>query len=149
MRFIVLIVALIFGTIATAQAGEGLVVKTSPYGVGETLDRLEAIFKKKGITVFARIDHAAGAAKIGKTMPATQVLIFGNPNLGTPLMESQRKIGIALPLKVLAWEENGTVKIAYTKPSQLARRYGVVDRDPVLAKMAGALDNLTNAAIKQ
>ncbi|NKB60481.1 MAG: DUF302 domain-containing protein [Alphaproteobacteria bacterium] len=149
MRLIVLSFILVFSTLSTVQAGEGLVVKNSPYSVGETLDRLEAIFKKKGITVFARIDHAAGAAKIGKTMPATQVLIFGNPKLGTPLMESQRKIGIALPLKVLAWEADGTVKIAYTKPSQLARRYGVVDRDPVLAKMSGALDHLTNAAIKQ
>ena len=64
-------------------------------------------------------------------------------------MESQRKIGIALPLKILAWEANGKVKIAYTKPSQLAKRYGVVDRDPVLAKIAGALNKLTNAAIKR
>lgn len=149
MRFVLVACAILFATLTTASAGEGLVIKSSPYSVSETLDRLEAIFKKKGITVFARIDHAAGAAKIGKTMEPTQLLIFGNPKLGTPLMESQRKIGIALPLKILAWEANGKVNIAYTKPSQLARRYGVVDRDPVLAKMTGALNNLTNAAIKK
>ncbi len=149
MRLLILAFAMLFGAFSIAHAGEGLVVKSSPYSVSETLDRLEGIFKKKGITVFARVDHAAGAAKIGKTMEPTQLLIFGNPKLGTPLMESQRKIGIALPLKVLAWEANGKVNIAYTKPSQLARRYGVVDRDPVLAKMAGALNNLTNAAIKK
>jgi uncharacterized protein (DUF302 family) len=148
MRFLIIAFALLFGGVSAAFAGEGLVTKTSPYSVSKTLDRLEAIFKKKGITVFARVDHAAGAAKIGKTMEPTQLLIFGNPKLGTPLMESQRKIGIALPLKILAWEANGKVRIAYTKPSQLAKRYGVVDRDKVLGKMAGALNKLTNAAIK-
>ena len=135
--------------VAPAQAGEGLAIKASPYTVSQTIDRLETIFKKKGITVFARIDHAAGAAKVGKSLPPTELIIFGNPKLGTPLMESSRKIGIALPLKILAWEDNGKVKIAYTRPSQLARRYGVVDRDPVLQKIAGALNNLTNAAIKK
>ncbi len=149
MRTVFLAFIVLLAAIAPANAGEGLVIKASPYGVAKTIDRLEAIFKKKGITVFARIDHAAGAAKIGKSMPPTQLIIFGNPKLGTPLMESQRKIGIALPLKILAWEANGKVKIAYTKPSQLAKRYGVVDRDPVLAKIAGALNKLTNAAIKR
>lgn len=148
MRFAILTFALVFGLFSAAQAGEGLVVKTSPHSVGKTLDRLEAIFAKKGITVFARVDHAAGAAKVGQKMEPTQLLIFGNPKLGTPLMQSQRKIGIALPLKVLAWKADGKVQIAYTKPSQLARRYGVVDQDAILAKMAGALNNLTNAAIK-
>jgi uncharacterized protein (DUF302 family) len=149
MRTVFLAFIVLLAAIAPANAGEGLVIKASPYGVAKMIDRLEAIFKKKGITVFARIDHAAGAAKIGKSMPPTQLIIFGNPKLGTPLMESQRKIGIALPLKILAWEANGKVKIAYTKPSQLAKRYGVVDRDPVLAKIAGALNKLTNAAIKR
>ncbi len=149
MRSLIFAFALLFIAGSAAQAGEGLVVKSSPYSVAKTLDRLEGIFKKKGITVFARIDHAAGAAKVGEKMEPTQLIIFGNPKLGTPLMQSQRKIGIALPLKVLAWESKGTVKIAYTKPSQLSKRYGVVDRDPVLRKIAGALDKLTNAAIKK
>lgn len=149
MRVIFFTLFALVAAVAPAQAGEGLAIKASPYSVSQTIDRLEAIFKKKGITVFARIDHAAGAAKVGKSLPPTELIIFGNPKLGTPLMESSRKIGIALPLKILAWEDNGKVKIAYTKPSQLARRYGVVDRDPVLHKIAGALNNLTNAAIKK
>jgi uncharacterized protein (DUF302 family) len=149
MRTVLVAAIILFAAVTPAAAGEGLVTKASPYSVSKTIDRLEAIFKKKGITVFARIDHAAGAAKIGKTLPPTELIIFGNPKLGTPLMESVRKIGIALPLKILAWEADGKVKIAYTKPSQLARRYGVVDRDPVVAKIAGALNNLTNAAIKK
>lgn len=149
MRILFLTAALLLAAFTPASAGEGLVVKASPYSVAETIDRLEAIFKKKGITVFARIDHAAGAAKIGDSLPPTELIIFGNPKLGTPLMKSQRKIGIALPLKVLAWEDGGKVKIAYTKPSQLAKRYGVHDQDPVVQKIAGALNNLTNAAIKK
>lgn len=102
MRTTVIAIFALFAMVTAAQAGEGLVVKASPYSVKETLDRLENIFKKKGITVFARIDHAAGAAKIGETLPPTELIIFGNPKLGTPLMQSQRKIGVALPLKILA-----------------------------------------------
>ncbi|MBT4703610.1 MAG: DUF302 domain-containing protein [Rhodospirillaceae bacterium] len=148
MRFFLITLTVVFCVATSAHANDALVVKTSPHSVSKTLDKLEAIFKKKGITVFARIDHAAGAAKVGVKMLATQLLIFGNPKLGTPLMQSQRKIGLALPLKVLAWESDGKVKIAYTKPTLLAKQYNVVDRDKVFAKMAGALDKLTNAAIK-
>ncbi|MBH62370.1 MAG: hypothetical protein CL569_07970 [Alphaproteobacteria bacterium] len=149
MRIVILVIFALFAAVAPAQAGESLVVKTSPYSVKKTIDRLEAIFNKKGITVFARVDHAAGAAKVGKSRPPTELIIFGNPKLGTPLMKSSRKIGIALPLKVLAWREGGKVKLAYTKPSRLAQRYSVVDRDPVIKKITGALNNLTNAAIKK
>ena len=99
--------------------------------------------------MFARVDHAAGAAKVGKTLPPTELIIFGNPKPDTPLMKSSRKIGIALPLKILAWREDGKVKLAYTKSARLAQRYGVVDRDPIIQKITGALNNLTNAAIKK
>ena len=149
MRIVLLAIFTLFAVQTPALAGESLVVKTSPYSVKKTIDRLETIFNKKGITVFARVDHAAGAAKVGKTLPPTELIIFGNPKLGTPLMKSSRKIGIALPLKILAWREDGKVKLAYTKPARLAQRYGVVDRDPVIQKIIGALNNLTNAAIKK
>ena len=102
MRTLFLAVFILFAGLAPAQAGESLVVKTSPYSVKKTIDRLEAIFNKKGITVFARVDYAAGAAKVGKSLPPTELIIFGNPKLGPPLIKSSRKIGIALPLKVLA-----------------------------------------------
>ncbi len=134
---------------APATAGGALVVKQSPYSVKVTLDRLSAILAKKGITVFARIDHAAGARKVGRDMAPTELLIFGNPKLGTPLMRADRRIGLDLPLKALAWRgADGTVRLAYADPDALKRRYGITGVDAVFAKMKGALDKLTNAALK-
>ncbi len=132
-----------------ASAGGDLIVKQSPHSVTVTLDKLEAVMKKKGITIFARIDHATGAKKVGADMAPTQVLIFGNPKMGTPLMQSNRTIGIDLPLKVLAWKgADGKVRLAYTKPAVLAKRHAIGDRAKVFQKMTGALNKLTNAAIK-
>ncbi len=131
-------------------ADQGMIYKQSPYGVKETLDRLEKVFKKKGITVFARVNHAAGAKKIGAKLPPTETIIFGNPKIGTPLMQSDRHIGIDLPLKVLAWrDETGKVTIAYNDPGYLARRHHINNRDKVFKGMAGALNKLTDAAIKK
>jgi len=133
-----------------AKADAGLIVKSSPYSVPETLDRLEAIFKKKGLTVFTRIDHAAGAARVNMDLAPTQVLIFGNPKLGTPLMQSQPEVAIALPLKAVAWQDKaGKVWLGYTKPSVMASRFGITDRPGIIKKMTGALNKLTNAALKK
>ncbi len=150
-RNAVLTVCLILGLglaipAGTAAAGEGMIVKKSQFGAVETLDRFEKIAKSKGITVFARIDHAAGAGRVGHTMAPTQVLIFGNPKMGTPLMRATRSIAIDLPLKLLAWEDDGGSWIAYNDPDYLAKRHGNTVNE-VLAKMAGTLDKLTNAAI--
>ncbi len=83
----------------------GLIVKESSFSVSETLDRLEALFEERGIRAAARVDHAAAAVSVEKELRPSQVLIFGNPNLGTPLMQSNPVIGIDLPLKVLAWKD--------------------------------------------
>ena len=132
---------------SAALAHSGLIVKPSTHGVTETLDRLEAVLKKKGVTVFARVDHAAGAKKAGLALAPTQVLIFGNPKLGTPLIQSNRAIGIDLPLKVLAWkDDNGKVWLAYNDPAYLAKRHAIADRGPVFAKMAKILGKLTGIA---
>lgn len=148
MRLILLVAMLMLMT-PTVQAGEKLVVKQSPHTVSKTLDRLTAIMQKKGITIFARVDHAAGAKKAGLDLKPTQLLIFGNPKLGTPLMQANRHIGIDLPLKALAWEDDdGKVWLGYTAPSALKDRFDISSRDEVFKKMTGALDKLTGAAIK-
>ncbi len=135
-------------TLLPAHAADDLVVKPSAHGVGETLDRLETILKKNGLTIFARIDHTAGAKKAGMDMKPTQLLLFGNPKMGTPLMLSNRRIGIDLPIKVLAWQdEGGAVWIAYNDPAFLKSRHAITDRDPVFGKMTSALGKLTDAAI--
>ncbi|MEQ8226619.1 MAG: DUF302 domain-containing protein [Rhodospirillales bacterium] len=129
----------------TAWAADGLIVKASPYAPKETLDRLEKVLKSKGITVFARIDHAAGAGKVGQSMDATEILIFGNPKIGTPLMQDTRSIGIDLPLKALAWQDDKGSWIAYNDPKWLAKRHGN-KTDLIITKMTGILDKLTDAA---
>ena len=149
MRFLAILAVSLLPLVSAAQAGDDLIVKESPHSVPKTLDRLSVILEKKGITVFARIDHAAGAKKVEQSLRPTQVLIFGNPKLGTPLMTANQRIGIDLPLKALAWEDKaGKVWLAYTKPSTLQDRFNIDGRDEVFKKMTGALDKLTSAALK-
>jgi uncharacterized protein (DUF302 family) len=104
----------------------GLISLASKHRVKETIDRLEAALKAKGIGIFARIDHAAGAASVGMPLRPTELLIFGNPKSGTPLMQAEQTIGIDLPLKMLAWEDAaGQVVLSYNDVEWLAHRHGV------------------------
>jgi uncharacterized protein (DUF302 family) len=125
---------------AFPMSEDGLITVASNYPVKETLDRLEADLKAKDIRVFARIDHAAGAASVALPLRPTEVLIFGSPKGGTPLMQSSQTIGIDLPLKVLAWEDaGGKVWITYNDPAWLARRHRL---GPETAAGVNALTNL-------
>lgn len=113
---------------------EGLVISPSAYGPKQTMDRLAAAVESRGITVLARIDHGAAAAKVGMELRPTEVLIFGNPRAGTPLMQATQTIGIDLPLKALVYEdENGATHLAYNDPAWLARRHGAEAEDAVAA----------------
>lgn len=126
---------------------DGLVTIASNYSVEETLDRLEVDLKAKDITVFVRIDHAAGAASVAMPLRPTELLIFGNPKSGTPLMQSNQTIGIDLPLKVLAWQDaGGKVWLTYTDPRWLARRHRLASgTDASVAALATVLANLVKA----
>ncbi|MFZ0469953.1 MAG: DUF302 domain-containing protein [Thiogranum sp.] len=129
-------------------ADNGLITLKSPYSVDQTLDRFEQALKSKGMTVFTRIDHAKGAAGVDLKLRPTTVLIFGNPKIGTLLMQSQQTAGIDLPLKLLAWQDaDGQVWIAYNDPGYIAERHDIKDRDPVIAKMRKAMGNFTAQAI--
>ena len=143
---LILISSLLFVPFAQA-ADNGLITMKSPHSVDETLDRFEAAVKSKGMTVFARIDHTKGAAKVDLELRPTQVLIFGNPKIGTLLMQSNQTAGIDLPLKLLAWQDaDGQVWIAYNDPGYLVQRHNISDRDEVVAKMRKALGNFTAMA---
>ena len=134
----------------SVQAADGLVVKTSDFGVTKTIDRLGIALERKGITVFKRINHAKGAARVGLNLAAAEVILFGNPKLDTPLMQSNPMIGLDLPLKALAWEAaDGSVKLAYTDADWLAKRYGITDKAKVFKVMAGALNKFTDMATKR
>ena len=146
MRKIVLLL-LVISFAPAALADEGIVKKLSARSVQDTMDNLEGIVKKKGFTVFARVDHAAGASKVGETLRPTQLLIFGNPKVGTALMTSSQSIGLDLPIKVLAWEDSeGMVWLAYNEPAYIAERHGIEDKEAVVSKMTGALKGITDAA---
>jgi uncharacterized protein (DUF302 family) len=104
----------------------GLITVPSNYSVKQTLDRLETALKAAGITIFARVDHAGGAASVGLALRPTELLIFGNPKGGTPLMQANQMIGLDLPLRVLAWEdEAGNANLTYNDVDWLATRYNL------------------------
>jgi uncharacterized protein (DUF302 family) len=131
-------------------ADDRVVAKKSAHSVAATLDRLTEVLTARGIGIAARIDHAAGAQRAGQSLKPTQVLIFGNPKLGTPLMQSNRRIGLDLPMKVLAWEDDaGQVWVAYVRPEALKSDHAIGDRDEVFREMSQALDKLTDEAVKE
>jgi len=104
----------------------GLVHLRSPYSVAETLRRLESVLKARNLSVFARVDHSGEAAKVGLSMRPTQLIIFGSPTAGTPLMIASPTLAIDLPLKALAWEDaEGTVWLSYNRPDYLQRRHEI------------------------
>lgn len=131
----------------TALAADGLLAMKSPYPAKETMARVEEQAKTRGLTVVARVDHSAGAIKVGKTLRATELLIFGNPQGGTPFMECAQSVGIDLPLKALVWEDaQGQVWLGYNDPAWVARRHGVGDC-PAALGMAKALSGLADAVV--
>ena len=106
----------------------GIITHPSPYSVPETLDRLEALLQTKNIKVFTRVDHSGEAEKAGLHMPPTQLLIFGNPKGGTPIMLAAPLSGIDLPLKALAWQDGeGEVWLSYNDPQYLKSRFSLPD----------------------
>jgi len=108
------------------NSGEGIITKPSKYSVPETLHRLETILTEKGIKIFTLVDHSGEAEKAGLKMPPTQLLIFGNPKGGTPVMLAAPTSAIDLPLKALAWQDaGGQVWLSYNDPAYLERRFGL------------------------
>jgi uncharacterized protein (DUF302 family) len=133
---------------AWAQDNADFVVKPSAHSVQETMDRLEAIVLDKDFKVLARIDHAALAQSVDMNLAPAQVLVFGKPALGTPLMEKNPMIGLDLPLKVIVYRDAaGDVWLAYTKPEVLvAGRYGIEGEDERIEMMTKGLGAMTDAA---
>ena len=126
---------------------EGLTTIASNFGPKETMDRLETEIRTKGMEVFARIDHAAGAAEAGLNLRPTELVIFGNALGGTPLMQSAQTIGIDLPLKALVWEDAaGKTWISYNEPKWIVQRHDVANAQPIVTKMADLLSAISTAA---
>lgn len=149
MKKQILLIALtaLFATGVMAQDVDGLVKMKSEHSVTVTMDRLENILKKKGITIAVRWNHSAKAKKVGIELRDTEVLIFGNPKLGSHLMTAEQTAGIDLPLKALAWKDaSGQVWLAYNDPAYIAKRHHITDRAEVVKKMSNALAAMTAKA---
>lgn len=130
-----------------SAAADGLIDLKSPHNAKATMDRLESVVKERGLNVFARIDHAAGASKIGKTLRPTELLIFGNPQGGTPFMECAQTVGIDLPLKALVWDDAaGQTWLSYNDPAYLGQRHGAA-QCPSVEALRKALAGLSQAAV--
>jgi uncharacterized protein (DUF302 family) len=131
------------------MSDDGLISLASNHPVRETMDRLEAVLREKGITIFARIDHAAGATAVDMPLRPTELVIFGNPRAGTPLMQARQSIGIDLPLKMLGWQDGaGKVWLVYNDPAWLARRHGLGgEAAAAVAGLAKALAMLAAGAV--
>lgn len=134
---------------SAVAADNGMIMKASKYSVAETMDRFEAEAKAKGFNVVARVDHAAAAEKAGMKMPASQLLIFGNPKGGTPLMLASPTAGIDLPLKALAYEDaEGKIWLAYNAADYLKSRHAISGKDEAIGNMNKALDAMVTKAVE-
>lgn len=134
--------------VLTANAQE-LVQRDSSFSVTETADRLVAAAEGAGATVFARIDHAKGARSIDAQLDDMQVVIFGNPMIGTPIIAAEPTAGFDLPLRVLIYDDSGQTRIAYENPSALRDRRNVQRADEAFAAMTSALERLTVRAASE
>ena len=131
-----------------ASNNNGLITTFSPYDVTQTSDRLESIIKEKGLTLFARIDHRANAANVELKLNPTKVLIFGNPKVGTPLMQCSATTAIDLPQKILVYQDvNNQTKIVYNDPQYLQQRHNISGCDSILEKVSEVLKNIVAEAV--
>ncbi len=147
LKLFTLVASILLLAASSSFAGENWIIKQSPHDVATTADRLVAVINKAGATVFARIDHQAGAKKAGMEMAPATVVLFGNPKIGTPIMQANPQAAIDLPIKVLIWSVNGKTQIGALAPAALKARYKIVGVDGPFAKMRGALDKLIGVAI--
>ncbi|MFT5697932.1 MAG: hypothetical protein ACI8ZB_000787 [Desulforhopalus sp.] len=131
-----------------AHATDGMIsVQSTLKNVAETADRMESILNAKGMTIFNRISHSQGAESVGIELRDTELIIFGNPKVGSPLMKCQQSVAIDLPQKALIWEDNSDqVWISYNDPRYLEKRHNITGCDEVLSKIEKALAGIVKAA---
>jgi len=147
MKRLLMIAATVFALAAAAKAEAPLVVIESKVPVKAAIDALAKAAEGRGLKVVARVDHAAGAKAAGLELRPTEMLMFGNPKVGTPLIAADPRLGVELPMRVVAWQDGaGKTWIGYTSPETLKARYGLKGVDEPLTAMARALDALAKAA---
>jgi uncharacterized protein (DUF302 family) len=147
MRIPIIITFLILLISTPVAIADGLVNVPSAFSVEETANRLESILNEKGMTVFKIISHSEGASSVGIELRETELFIFGNPKVGSPLMKCQQSVAIDLPQKALIWrDENSRVWISYNDPEYLKERHNITGCEEILSKIGKALSGITKAA---
>ena len=147
MKKILLVISSLLFITTLGSASEGLITLKSDHSVKITADRLVDMLEKKGMTLFVRINHTNGAKKVGKVLRPTEVVIFGNPKAGTPVMLCSQNAAIDLPQKALIMEnEKGEVIFSYNDPQYIAKRHNIKGCDKVLNKISGILANFAKGA---
>jgi uncharacterized protein (DUF302 family) len=150
MKKMFIVLGVLFTMSLSVMASNGMVNVASDYDVKQTADRLESVLKKKNMKIFNRINHAKGAMGVGIELRDTQLIIFGNPKVGSPLMKCQQTVALDLPQKALIWKDNkGKVWISYNDPMYLKQRHNLTGCDKVLSKVTNALANITKTAAKK
>jgi uncharacterized protein (DUF302 family) len=140
-------VAILAALATVAHAADGLITLPSAHSVADTTNRLEQGLDAAGFKIFARVNHGAGAQSVDMPLGPTELLIFGKPQAGTVLMQSQRTVGIELPLKYLVWEDaDGKVMVAWNDPAWLTARHGITDKAKAVQNMQGALRKFAEQA---
>ncbi|MEG3221724.1 DUF302 domain-containing protein [Vibrio gigantis] len=148
MKKLLPLCAILLSASFSVAASDGLIKYQSHYSVKETADRFEEIAKSKGLTLFARIDHQKNASNVDLELRPTEVIIFGNPKVGTPLMQCAQEVAIDLPQKVLVSEDaNKKVWLSYNDPNYLLNRHAINGCDEVIKKISGVLSKLSEATI--
>jgi uncharacterized protein (DUF302 family) len=123
-----------------------MVITQGRHPVDETVRRIEGALAERGVPLVARVDHAAAARAVGLELPDEVVLIFGDPRVGTPLMRDAPAVGVALPLRMAVWREDGVTRIGFEDPNELATRFGITGHAETLERMHLLLDGLAAAA---
>ncbi|OOV86841.1 DUF302 domain-containing protein [Oceanospirillum linum] len=150
MKKIISLGAVLLSASFSVSASEGLVKYESRFSVKETADRFEEIAKSKGLTLFARIDHRKNARGVNLELRPTEVIMFGNPKVGTPLMQCAQNVAIDLPQKVMVSEDaNNKVWLSYNSPNYLMKRHDIKGCDEVINKISRVLSTLSKAAVAQ
>jgi len=146
-KFVFALVTLL--TVSPAVADNGIISVESSHSVADTSMRLEKILRNKGMTIFARVDHGKGAEKVGKGLRPTELLIFGNPTLGSVLMQCNQTAGLDLPQKALIWEDRaGKTWISYNDPVWLAKRHSLIGCGSTTSKIKAALERFVSEAAR-
>jgi len=147
MRYLLCTLMAMFFFASVTYADNGIISIKSSHDVKTTVDRLDNILREKGMTVFIRINHAEGAQKVGKKLRPTELVIFGNPKVGTPLMQCGQSVGIDLPQKALIWQDKaGQVWLSYNDPKYLASRHSIKECGEIIKKIQKALGNFARMA---